>query len=551
MIFSSVMEVVSIASVVPFLSSFESFEFNKNNSNFFLNLIYKFGNYIGFTNIILLSTCLIVVAIISAGLLRIFLLYFQTKFSHELGGEISALVYRTILNQDYDEHIQRNSSETITGITLKSKHMIGGVVMPLLNIMTSIILGLSMMAMLLYLLPLATIISSLGILTIYIIVSYVSKTKLNIFGKQLSKGRDAVLKEIQEGLGGIREIILNNSQEKNINSYIKKDYLLRNASAKVHFIGASPRFALEALAMSLIIIVAFFFSSIEQYKTSIPLLGALALGLMRMLPLAQQGYSGWVSMKSSHAILLDVLDLLDIKNDRNKSNLSQKLNLQNLIEFKDVSFEYKSRSKLALTNISFKINKGDFVGIVGKTGSGKSTLIDLMLGLLSPTNGKIKIDNIILNSENIYSWRNSVTHVPQTIFLFDDTLKKNITMEEKENLINLENFNSATLNAELDQLINNLEKKENTIVGENGIFLSGGQRQRIGIARALYSNRKIIILDEATSALDEKTEFKIIDSILKRNKNRDFTILMISHRNSILQYCDKILKLEEGRIFKG
>ena len=549
MLLSSVMEVISIASVVPFLSSFESFQSSENEqSNFLLFVISFIGRIVEVDNIIFLSTILIVLAISLSGTLRIFLLYFQTKFSHELGGELSALVYAQILDQDYDEHIQRNSSETITGITLKSKHMIGGVVMPILNISTSIILGLSMMSMLIYLVPLATAISTIGIIIIYFFVSYLAKNRLNIYSKRLSKGRDAVQKEIQEGLGGIRDIILNNTQEQNINSYIRKDFYLRNASAKVHFIGASPRFALEALAMSLIIVIAFLFSSIDEYKTSIPLLGALALGLMRILPLAQQGYSGWVSMKSSHAILKDVLKLLEINNNIKYIHSEDKIKFDNTIEFKKVSFEYKSRSKLALKNISFKINKGDFIGISGKTGSGKSTLMDLLLGLLNPSEGEILIDNVNLNSKNVISWRNLISHVPQSIFLYDDSLIKNITMEKEENLINKRKFETSLVNSELSDLVNSFTNKENTIVGEDGVFLSGGQKQRIGIARALYKNKNIIVLDEATSALDEKTELKIINSLITQNKNRDYTIIMISHRNSILSFCNKVIKLESGQL---
>ena len=547
MLLSSVLEVISIASVVPFLSSFETFQSSNNQqSNFLLVVISFVGSIFDVENIIFLSTILIVIAVSLSGILRIFLLYFQTKFSHELGGEISALVYAQILDQEYDEHIQRNSSETITGITLKSKHMIGGVVMPILNISTSIILGLSMMSMLIYLVPLATAVSTIGIIIIYFFVSYLAKNRLNIYSKRLSKGRDAVQKEIQEGLGGIRDIILNNSQEQNINSYIKKDFYLRNASAKVQFIGASPRFALEALAMSLIIIIAFLFSSIDEYKTSIPLLGALALGLMRILPLAQQGYSAWVSMKSSHAILIDVLKLLEINNGVKNLYVENKIKFDNLIEFKNVSFEYKSRSKLALRNISFKINKGDFIGISGKTGSGKSTLMDLLLGLLSPSEGKIYIDNVCLDSKNVISWRNLISHVPQSIFLYDDSLIKNVTMEKEEQLIDKRKFEKSLIDSELNNLVNSFANKEKTIVGEDGVFLSGGQKQRIGIARALYKNKNIIILDEATSALDEKTELKIINSLIAQNKNKEYTIIMVSHRNSILNFCNKIIKLEEG-----
>ena len=229
--------------------------------------------------------------------------------------------------------------------------------------------------------------------------------------------------------------------------------------------------------------------------------------------------------------------------NQNLNDVNENTNLfKNLLEIKNIKFAYPNTDKLILKNFSFKIKKGDFVGISGNSGAGKSTLIDLISGLLNPQNGEILLDNTNIKKYR-HIWKNKIGYVPQDTYLLDETIKNNIAFGENINDFNQSRFKKSIELARLDSLVNSFDEKENKIVGEKGIQLSGGQRQRIGIARALYLNPEIIILDEPTSSLDKENEEKIIEDLFELNKNLNMTVLLVSHKEAIFKYCNK-LRLE-------
>jgi ATP-binding cassette subfamily B protein len=316
------------------------------------------------------------------------------------------------------------------------------------------------------------------------------------------------------------------------------------------FLSQSPRYGIEAFGMILIVVLAY---SIAQEAggliKSIPMLGALALCAQRTLPVLQQAYSSWTSIRINQASLQDTLDLLDQPLPSYAFQLAtQQLPFNHSISLKQLDFRYSQQTPYVLKQINLTIAKGSRVAIIGTTGSGKSTLLDIVMGLLQPTGGVLIIDDEIVTSVNQRSWQAHIAHVPQAIFLADSTIEENIAFGVPKNQIDHRRVRQAAQQAQLTESIQKWPDKYQTYVGERGVRLSGGQRQRIGIARALYKQADVIIFDEATSALDNETEQAVMQSI--ESLSKDLTILIIAHRLTTIKNCTQIIELGEGVIKK-
>ena len=308
---------------------------------------------------------------------------------------------------------------------------------------------------------------------------------------------------------------------------------------------------MEAIAMTLIAFVAYIMLKNTETATNIiPFLGVLALSGQKLLPALQQIFKSWTSLQSTHQSVYELLNLIkEPIEDINLKDNSKPLLFSNNITFKNVSFKYDLKSRLILNKINFKINKGEMIGIVGKTGGGKSTSIDLIMGLLIPTSGKILIDGKVINKKDksiIYAWQKNIAHVPQNIYISDASFAENIAFGIPKENIDFKRLIYSAEKANIREYIESLPKKYNTVLGERGSKISGGQKQRIGIARALYQQKEILILDEPTSSLDAKTESFIVKSIKKLPSN--ITIIMISHRKNTLKNCDQIITIKDGEI---
>ena len=355
---------------------------------------------------------------------------------------------------------------------------------------------------------------------------------------------------MQEGLGGIRDVLIDGTQNIYCEIYKKSELPLRRAQARVLIISGFPRFAIEALGMILIAILAYSLSrNVDGVTKAIPTLGALALGAQRMLPVLQQSYASWISIKGSESTLIDTLNLLDqpmplYTEYENKSKLLFNRN----IFLNNICFKYATNSNLVLNNISIEIAKGSKVGFIGTTGTGKSTLLDIIMGLLEPTTGRIEVDGVTVDMKNCRAWQSNIAHVPQSIYLADTTILENIAFGVPYTEIDLERVYKAARMSKIDQTINLLENKYLTHVGERGVRLSGGQRQRIGIARALYKQADVIVFDEATSALDNETEQEVMDEIDDLSKS--VTIIIVAHRLTTLRKCTKIVELSDGQVIR-
>jgi ATP-binding cassette subfamily B protein len=376
----------------------------------------------------------------------------------------------------------------------------------------------------------------------------VTRKKLMNNSKDITVESARVIKSLQEGLGGIRDILIDGSQDAYCKVYQKSDSVLRKAYATSSFISVSPRFVTEALGMLLIALLAFVLTKqSNEINQAIPIVGALALASQRLLPVMQLAYSAWTAILRNQFSLKDTLDFLDQPLPEYSNQLpSEPIPFKKEINLKDVSFQYRENSPLILDTLSLTIPKGSRVGFIGTTGAGKSTLLDILMGLLRPSAGTLEIDNQIITEGNHRAWQMHIAHVPQTIFLADSTIEENIAFGIPKHEIDHERVKRVAAQAQIAKTIEGLPQGYETFVGERGTRLSGGQRQRIGIARALYKNADVLIFDEATSALDTETEIAVMESI--QNLGFNYTVLMIAHRLSTLKDCSMLVKLDHGKI---
>ena len=537
-IFSSVAEVVSIGAIFPFLAIITNQNKIYNNK-----IIAHFFNIEDHAISLSIITFIFIFIILLSSLIRLLLLWAQTKLSYGIGAEVSYKIYRNTLYQPYDTHINRNSSEVISGISTKSSSIIHVALLPILNIFNSLAISIMIVALLFLIDPVISFITFFGFGSIYFLIILFTRKKLDQEGAIGNIELNNVIKILSEGLGGIRDVLIDGSQEIYCQIYKKSDTSLRNSQAKLSIIGSSPRPIIEGLALILIITLAFFITQDKNgVNKAIPLLGGLALGAQRLLPVLQQAYTSVISLLGGQSILNDTLNLLEQELPEYFFNDVKKINFNNKIQVKNLYFKYHSNQEWILKDVNLTISSGCRVGFVGETGSGKSTLLDILMGLLIPTKGDILIDEININSTNFRSWQLNISHVPQNIFLADTSIAENIAFGTPEKFIDYKKVEQVAIKAQLNNTIDLLKEGYYTKVGEKGVKLSGGQRQRIGIARALYKRPEIIIFDEATNALDQNSENEILDTI--RILKKENTIIIVSHKDSVLRYCDKIFELK-------
>lgn len=482
-----------------------------------------------------------------AGLTRLMLVWANTNFSYALGADFSLEIYRRTLYQPYQVHLDRNSSEIISGISGKVDRVINIINMSL-NLIGSSIMLTAILGTMLVINAQIAILSIFSFSLIYLTIIKFTKKYIIENSVKIAAQSSALIRALQEGLGGIRDILIDGTQEIYCEVYKNSDQILRSAQGANLFISQSPRYLVETLGMILIAFIAFILTNRVSYESTsiIPLMGMLAFGAQRMLPVLQQAYGAWTTMLGAKASLVDVIALLDQPFPQvAKNSKSQPLSFHREIELKNVSFKYNVNSQFVLQRINLQIPKGVWIGVIGETGSGKSTLLDILMGLLTPTEGNLVVDGECINQGNYQNWQARIAHVPQSIFLTDATIAENIAFGVPVDQIDSAILDKVAHDAELFDLIQSLPNKYKTLVGERGIKLSGGQRQRIGIARALYKKADVIILDEATSALDEFTEAKVMESIRKLANNR--TVIIVAHRITTLKNTDWIMELDGGK----
>ena len=492
------------------------------------------------------TASLIIIAVVSA-ILRLLLSWVTYKFVFATAHDLGVKLYERMLHQPYAYHVMRNTSHTIAGLE-KVQHVLAYVLLPLMLSLTAAGVAVFVIAALILLEPTIAIGASFLFAIIYAAVSLVTKRRLAANSAIIAELLRARVQTVQEGLGGIRDVILDRSQPIFVAKFDAIEAKFRRTQAVNYFVSASPRFVVEASSIILIALLAFYVSGRPGgIVAALPMLGAMAVGAQRLLPLIQQVYSGWSQISGSRAIVSDVVELMKTPlPEVPETPVPEKSRFRKAIELKNVSFRYPSGEGPVLCNISLTIPKGSRMGVIGKSGSGKSTLVDLLMGLLDPMDGELRVDGRILDGGSKFGWQQQVAHVPQAIYLSDSSIASNIAFGRNESEIDMDRVRQAARDADLDTFIMALPRGYDTEVGERGVRLSGGQRQRLGIARALYKRATVLVLDEATSALDDETEASVMQAIAGLSK--DITIIVIAHRISTLRACDRIIEMVDGRI---
>lgn len=549
MTISAFAEVISLGAVLPFLGVLTAPDVILQKP-----WMHDFAEAWGITSpdqLLLPMTVAFAVTALIAGGIRILLLWVNTRLAFASGADLSIEVYKRTLYQPYKIHVSRNSSVIISGMIEKVSNSVS-VLYQVLTLMSSIVLLVAITAALLAINPVIAMQALIGFGFCYGLISWKTRRQLRQNSRMISQKQTEVIKALQEGLGGIRDVLLDGTQPIYCELYKRADQPLRWARGNNLFIGGSPRFAMESLGMVMIAILAYNLTKSGGISGVLPTLGALALGAQRLLPALQQGYSAWVSIAGNYTSLVDTIELLEQPMPEEMLlPAPPALQFQKDIHFEKMRFRYSSEGPWVIDNLDLTIPKGSRVGFVGTTGSGKSTALDLLMGLLTPTEGDLLVDGQSIHSaqeKNLRrrAWQRAIAHVPQNIYLTDATLAENIAFGVPKESIDHARVREAARKAHIAEFIENRPGGYESFVGERGIRLSGGQRQRIGIARALYKQASVLVFDEATSALDSATEESVMEAI--EALDPDLTILMIAHRLTTVQRCDRIIEMSDGRI---
>jgi ATP-binding cassette, subfamily B, bacterial PglK len=540
-------EIASVGMVVPFLAAL--LDPGRLTRLGFVSSVFV-NQYLTPQQWVIWLTALFCAVVLVSGVLRLIVLYANNRFCFGLGHDLTSLAYGNTIHQSYSTHTQRNSSQVINVLTTSVNEVIFYVILPCLTMINAGVIMIAISVAMVVLVPGYALISLMLLALVYIALTLSLRSRLQRNSELITRHQIRSQKLIQESLMGIREIVIDSAHQKFTSLFDATDKKIRVAQYQNQFMGQSPRFFLEMMG-TLVIAGLAFVTVVKQQAgvgAAMSVLAVMAIGLQRVLPVAQSFYQSWTSLQGARASLEETLSLLR-QSSRNLSVVSEPrlLPMEKAIALIDVSFKYPDRDSETLVNINIAIPRGSTVGIIGKTGVGKSTLIDIILGLQMPSSGVVAIDGKPLTQKIMAGWRHQVAHVPQSIFLLDASIAENIAFGVSIDRIDHARVIEACKQVGLDKFIQTLPNSYDCTVGERGVQMSGGQRQRLAIARALYKDASVLVLDEATSALDVQTEQEIISTLYSYRPG--LTIIFVAHRLASLERCDMLAELSNGRLF--
>ena len=546
MFLAMIVESLSIGIILPLISVL----LKGHIGTTFFSYFFVFGEPSGI-NLIYIGLSITLIIFLIKNLVLVFNLWQQTTFLRDLNFEFTSRLFKYYLKNDYIFFLNNNSAYLYRNLTDIINSFVGYVKghMILLGEIT-VFAGITFILFYVDFLGTVIILISVGAVSFLIYTLTIEKVSLigqqrNIFGGELNK-------HLLQGMASAKDVKILDREDDLIYQVNKNLFKTTKFQQIIQFITGLPRFSFEMLMVCTFSVIVLVMIGMERDMVDIiQYLGIFAVASFRIVPGVSRMLSAYQNIKyiePSIKILINEFDSKDnsyVKKNYHTKNSNKPLKFEKEINLKNLSFSYPVRKEFSLSKISMTIKKGDIIGIIGATGSGKSTLINLLIGLLQPSEGKIEIDKLDINS-NLTEWYKKIGYVPQSVYLIDDTIKKNIAFGLREEDIDDNLIKQAVEKASLSEFLNELANGLETIVGEKGIMLSGGQQQRIGIARALYRDPEILILDEATSSLDQATEKKIMKSVqfLKRKK----TLIIITHRLSTVENCDKIFFIDKGKI---
>ena len=480
-----------------------------------------------------------------------FQILYQGTFVFSAQREVAANLFRNYLSKPYSFHLQTNSSVLIRNLTTEINSFCQYVLMPILNLTSEVLVVLALLILLLFVEPIPSLCLGLCLIGIASIFYRFTNSKVARWGKVRQVADEEKIKCLQQGFGGIKQIMLGQNLDYFLRIFQRPNIVSGLMTKKEYILQYLPKQFIEILAISGLVGVCLFMVLQERSGLEVmAMLSLLATAGFRLIPSFSRILRNLQSIRFGWASV-DVLteEFGEVEN-RDKIHFKEEVvvpsSFTDNFRLKNIAFSYGQKTEELLSDINFEVKRGECIGIVGESGVGKSTLTNLLLGLVSPSSGIMEVDGCRIKAENIRFWQQMIGYVPQEIYLLDDTIEHNIAFGINEAVIDHSQVREVVEKAGIPKFISSLDEGLNTKIGERGVRLSGGQRQRIGIARALYQNPQVLILDESTSALDEKTEKGILEEL--RLMKGKVTMIIVAHRQSTLQFCDRIYKMESGRL---
>ena len=547
----AIIDMIGVASILPFIAVLSNPNIIETNN--IISSMYKFSHNFGVENsqqFLFILGILVFVLLVFSLFFKALTTYAQVRFVQMREYSISRRLVEGYLNQPYSWFLNRHSADLGKTILSEVSVVIGNGIFPLMELISKGIVVIALITLLILVDPKIAVIVGLSLSAVYLLIFYLVRKFLNRIGKERLNSNKMRFTTVSEAFGASKEVKIGGLEELYINRFstFAKNFAQSQASSQV--ISQLPRFILEAVAFGgIMLIILFMMLRTGEFNNSLPIISLYVFAGYRLMPALQSIYASFTSL-TFVGPSIDTLDK-DLKN-LDKVYLEKKnevIKFNKLISLKSICYTYPNTTKTVLKNISINIASKSKVAFIGTTGSGKTTIIDIILGLLDPQKGSLEVDNKKITKQNLRSWQQIIGYVPQHIYLSDDTIAANIAFGLNTNDIDKHRVEKVSKIANLHEFVTNeLPNNYQTFVGERGVRLSGGQRQRIGIARALYNNPKLLILDEATSALDNETEKSVMDAL--NNLHKDITIILIAHRLNTVKNCDIVFKLDKGDSLK-
>ncbi len=545
----AVIDTIGVASILPFIAVLTNPDLVE--TNFFLKSIFNALKIFGVENnnqFIFVLGLMVFLTLIFSLTFKAITSYAQVRFIQMREYSIGKRLIEGYLNQPYSWFLNRNSSDVGKNILSEVTYLISNGMNPLIDLIAKSLVTISIVVLLIFINPSLALIVSITLGGAYGIIFYFVRRYLNQIGKKRLKNNNLRFMVIKEAFGATKEVKVGGLEKIFIKHFSDsaKTYAQTESSATI--VGQLPSFILEAVAFGgILLIILFMMSENGNFNSVLPILSLYVFAGYRLMPALQRIYRSFTQLSFINYSLNKLY--VDLKNlePLNLNEDSGVLSLKKSIELKNIYYNYPNVTRTALKNINISISAKSTVGLVGTTGSGKTTLVDIILGLLEHQKGTLEVDGCTIIKKNTRAWQRTIGYVPQNIFLIDNSVSANIAFGIDSKNIDQKTVEKVSKIANLHEFVENeLPEGYQTIIGENGIRLSGGQRQRIGIARALYHNPKILIMDEATSALDNQTEKAVMSAVT--NFDKDITLILIAHRLSTVKKCDNIFFLKNGEL---
>ena len=543
-IFSSLAESISIAILIPFVSIFlnpDTYLIN-DSLNFFLN-IFNINNS---DDLLGTVSFLFVVIVILSAFIKIKFVNLSNRLAENINSDFRIKIFEFFFKKKFSYFVTHGSTEIMTTLLSKTKYT-STITSTSINIFNSIFISSAILGVLVYFDPLNTSVLIFStILFFYVTFKIRSITVFNM-GTELNLKSRFFIDIFTNAVGYLPEVIIYNLRNIYFKVFKKNSNRISELRADMTSIAMYAKYYFESFIIVFVIAIIYFGNFTDKsIEANISYFAILAFAAQKCLPLINGIYKASIAFRGAVPMALNTVNILDdtkfnLKSLDDTIENKQPIPFKKKIKIEKIKYQYSKDLPFVLKNVSFEINKGDKIIIKGKTGTGKSTLINIILGLLNPTEGKLIVDDIEVNEGNQINWQKNIAIVPQSVFLNDATILENIAIAEDPKKINLEKIKQSTKIAQIDSFIESLPNKYNEMIGERGAKISGGQRQRLGIARALYRNANLIVLDEPTNALDLETEKKVIESIT----SLEATIIMISHSDIFLKYFNKVIDLND------